>query len=231
MTDYLQVTAHLAAPVVWSDGMPLDSIVMQAAYLDAFGPAFYGLPDPKIHYVPLPPDYPFPITKEVFGDNANWVYASSFAVGEIAVQNLEHFSKRNDLDALLKYTDKTNRLINHKGRYKDYYQPYYTKETQSKTLVWYVRSDNSELLERLLTNYLPAIGKRAHSGNGVIERWEIKEIGQDYSIWQPNGSPARSIPVRFLSGEVDAEVWNIALTGYKPPYWLRRNQEACVLPN
>lgn len=238
----LKITANLSSPVVLDFGSPIESILMFAAYLDAFGSEFYQLPDPKVEYVALPDNYEFPIELEGFGGNPeHWYYKASFAKYEVLTENLDYWSKRNRISAYATYGDPDGkaRIDNTAGRLKDYRQPIYTK--QIKQVAWYIQTNDAKHVRYLLDSYIMAIGKKTVQGHGKLSQnngWQFEELENDYSTWQPNSDGelrlVKALPLQWLMGSKELQQlggYNMMLTGYRPPYWLASNQAPCVVPD
>lgn len=79
------------------------------------------------------------------------------------------------------------------------------------------------VLEELLDG-LPAIGKKTSIGYGQVESYEIVSVHEDRSVvW--GGKAMRSIP-RWMLDECEF----VEMSGWRPPYWHRRDAAQCAPP-
>lgn len=88
------------------------------------------------------------------------------------------------------------------------------------TITFYFNSPSINLIKKLLT-YLPSIGKKGSLGYGFIESSHIETSDFKFnSIYRP-------IPLRLLPEIPEGA---IRYCGWKPPYWMPDNMEACAVP-
>ena len=78
-----------------------------------------------------------------------------------------------------------------------------------------------------LLSYIPALGKKPAAGYGIIDRFEVEECDEDYSLMHPDHGLMRPVPVE--DGETH-EGYPIMRYGVKPPYWKPKNMRLCYVP-
>lgn len=72
------------------------------------------------------------------------------------------------------------------------------------------------------------IGVRRAVGYGKVVRRTIAYVDRDYSVVDPDGNPARPIPISARSSvPSNWEIWRAA---YRPPYWRPENVDLCYMP-
>jgi CRISPR type IV-associated protein Csf3 len=69
-----------------------------------------------------------------------------------------------------------------------------------------------------LLRFTTHLGKKTAQGWGAVRAWRIDPIPEDWSVHR-DGRLMRAIPA--TAGQ---------LTGFRPSYWLRKNQTFCALP-
>ena len=94
----------------------------------------------------------------------------------------------------------------------------------ARTVTFYARGDPDAVRE--LLGGLYAVGHKRAAGYGVVDRVEVIETSEDYSIIGPDGRLTRPVPVDMLDYfEGEAFVGT-----YRPPYWDRRNTALLAAP-
>lgn len=83
-----------------------------------------------------------------------------------------------------------------RGPYKTVINSYSAHD--AREVVFYAVGDPDEVV-RLISNYVPGVGKCANSGAGQIESASWSLLENDYSWITPKGTPARPLP---------SELWN-----------------------
>lgn len=110
------------------------------------------------------------------------------------------------------------------GGFKSYFS--HRALTTVEKVIFHVVGNKKEV-ERLLDK-LHGIGKKQAIGYGQIYKREVKPVKEDYSLLQPNGKPARHLPVKDFPNISSKMI----ASAYRPPYWKVENLEVCVtLPN
>lgn len=81
-------------------------------------------------------------------------------------------------------------------------------------------------------SYIPAVGKKPAMGWGIVTRWEVEEIEENYATWHPEYGLMRPIAIEEAN-EVPELVGNkypAMMYGVKPPYWKSKNMRLCYVP-
>lgn len=81
---------------------------------------------------------------------------------------------------------------------------------------------NKQEVERLVEQ-LHGVGKKQAIGYGQIYKREVKPVKEDYSLLQPNGKPARYLPVQDFPDISSKKT----ASAYRPPYWGINHKEVC----
>lgn len=93
-----------------------------------------------------------------------------------------------------------------------------------KSITYYVSGDESEI--RRLLSKLRFLGKKSSLGWGEIERIELAETYEDFSI-EKGGKLMRNIPVNNSFGLKSDKVSLFRLTH---PYWKKSDLKECIVP-
>lgn len=207
--ESLCVTAYMQTAIVSELALPLDGILYYFAMAERYGQQ--GATHPGAEHPDKVTGISLPLAR-VNEEGPQWFYACSWAQWGPHVDYQSHWVKRFDLD-LADLIDTPKRVDVASGRYKLYRMPVYCRHA---TLVrWYVVG-HRESIEDLLA-LVTGIGKKAAHGWGAIARWTI-EPSQDWSV-RRGDDLMRAIPA------IDG-----LLIGYRPSYWLPKNQTVCAVP-
>ncbi len=211
----------------------LDSLLLRAVLLDRRGYAFYLSPplNPASTLDELDLDG-VPLVRRERG--GQWYFACSWAnvtaasYGEAETAWIRGYP---DHDAMV-YLNGPKRLLikTWQGPDKLYNMPVHTHITNE--LIWYAVGDRAEV-ERLLTTYYHAIGKKSAYGQGQLAyyedglRWQVEPWPADWSERDGDGHLTRGIPA-----EVDGGFpINMIYAPLRPPYYLQANHVFLVLPD
>jgi CRISPR type IV-associated protein Csf3 len=211
----LKVTAHLQCGVIDDGFLPLDGILYYYAMRERYGPQVSTQPgqdhEVRVTGVSLP-------ILRVNEHGPLWFYAASFAQWGIVAEGKEYWNKRFDFSAasLVGFGNKKAKVDIASSEYKAYHMPVFYRH--SPTVSWFIECE-PEWLSGLLP-HITHLGKKTSQGWGAISRWEIEPQKQDFSVYGPAGELMRSVP---------SEVGGI-LYGFRPSYWLPKNQARCALP-
>lgn len=96
----------------------------------------------------------------------------------------------------------------------------------SSPLVRFYAYGSYEGVEDLLMS-LQYLGAHSSHGYGQVRAVQVYRVRHNWSLWR-EGQPMRPIPVREVE---NPSRFFVAITGYRPPTWLRQNQDVCVLPH
>jgi hypothetical protein len=124
---------------------------------------------------------------------------------------------------------KTRKINVTSGEFKSYRVP--INLHQHRFVYFYFDTENLELVEHLVSNHLPAIGKKRGSGYGEIESFKIEKI--EYNPFEEN--VIRPIPVEKIENLQEFAVkfggnFISRYTAYKPPYHQNQNFTDCFMP-
>ena len=220
-TQPLKITAHLATPPVFYEGLPLDSLLSYSVVQNETGGI--GLPESTQPYeinLPLATLWHCPETGLPL-----WDATQFFPVGENTAQPaLWH--KRGYKPHLLK--KKRNGTPHNarfrEGRHKEYRMPL----PLQSCLQWeaYCRGNKKAITENI--KCIHSIGKKRTQGFGRIASWEINDTRDDYPYWH-NGKMIKSFPVDGYIPKIPADIIFSRYTrGWTPPYWLETAWTTCI---
>lgn len=223
-TKPLKVTAHLHDGRINSaDGVIMfDSIVYHAWFAKHAPQVLEGQGDIKYDgNIGLP-------LRQLPGNR----WAASRGIYEEVGQTVEYFNKRPNFFN----SDKIDFLNVDKGIIdsgaginRAYRVPCIIRTVKGGIITFYCMGHKKELLEML--NCMPALGKKASMGFGVVDRWEIEEIENDYSLWHPAYGLMRPTPVESVElADKDVSVYPTLMYAVKPPYWKSCNFKLCRVP-
>lgn len=130
--------------------------------------------------------------------------------------------------------DKLNRLDMEKGLisdsvglYRAYRVPSVVRTVKDGIITFFAvghKDDVSELLNRI-----PAIGKKAAAGYGVVDQWTVEDCSEDFSLWHTEYGLMRPVEVGAAEDERLAR-YPVMRYGVKPPYWKPKNARLCYVP-
>lgn len=211
----LKITAKLQTPVISDPFLPIDSVLYYQVHRDEFGAqevTYPGSSDPR--YEMSCQALPLARCEE---HGPNWYYAASFAQWpEVFADGTEHWNKRFDasLADLVDFGERKARVDIGSGPYKAYHMPVYYRHALE---VWWYVLGHRESIERLLS-CCTHLGKKVSQGWGAVLKWTVEDIPEDWSVWK-DGKLMRALPSD-----------DGPLMGFRPSYWLRKNQTSCRLP-
>lgn len=156
----------------------------------------------------------------------HWAASSGFYIQY--KEGIEHWNRRpNDTDAAT-YCDfrgKRGKINTKAGEMKAYRMPQVIRFISN--IEFYAVGDIEEV-RRSLSTYITNIGKKGSQGYGAVLSWAVMEHEEDWSEIGPYGIMR---PVPFTGTLPKNEVYQIRMFGIRPPYWLKENQEICMIPN
>lgn len=211
----LRITAWLQCGVISDPALPLDGLIYALLHRRQFGEQTATAPGEAIENGNSGVTMPFARVNE---HGPDWYYAASWAQWNGAVaEGHDHWNKRLDLGLsdLIDFGPRKARFEFASGRYKSYHMPVFYRHAIS--VDWYVRGLKDEL-ENLL-RFATHLGKKTSQGFGSVLRWQVEEIEDDWSVRNAAGELVRAIP-----GERGV------LIGFRPSYWLPKNQALCEVP-
>ena len=159
-------------------------------------------------------------------------YAASRGVYAEAGNTVEYINKRPDFFAADKidHLDADKGIINSSvGKYRSYRMPHVIRTAQGSTVTFWALGHRNEVQE--LLDVMPGLGKKVVDGYGLVERWEVEDCEEDYSLWHPEYGLMR--PVEVGSDEaktLDLSGYPVMQYGCRPPYWKACNMRLCYVP-
>lgn len=216
----LKVTAHLADGRFSStDGIiMLDAIVYHAWFLK-YAP--YVFDDAYEHrdigYIGLP-------LLQLPGNR----WAASKGVYEEVGHSVECYNKRPDFFAGDKYhylKEAKGIISDSVGVYRAYRNPMIVRTVKDGIITFYAVGNPDKLRE--LLNLMIGVGKKTAMGFGLVSRWEVEEIEEDYTTEHPVYGLMRPIEVEKAEKVYDCPIMEYAI---KPPYWKVKNMRLCYVP-
>lgn len=216
----LKVTAHLVDGRFSStDGIVmLDSILYHAWFIKHAPHVLEGVYKPEqIGYVGLP---------LVHLEDNRW--AASKAVYQEIDKIVEHYNKRPDFFAgdKLDYLDMDKGIISDSvGLYRAYRNPQLIRTVKDGILTFYAVGKKDKIEE--LLSLMIGVGKKTVMGFGIVDRWDVEEIEEDYTTEHPKYGLMRPIEVEKADKTYDYPIMDYAI---RPPYWKTINQRLCYVP-
>ena len=216
----LKITAHLSDGRFSSaDGILMfDSILYHAWFLKHAPHVLEGVYKPEqIGYVGLP---------LVHLEGNRW--AASKAVYQEIDKIVEHYNKRPDFFASdkLDYLDMDKGIISDSvGLYRAYRNPQLIRTVKNGILTFYAVGKKDKIEE--LLNLMIGVGKKTAMGFGIVDRWDVEEIEEDYTTEHPKYGLMRPIEVEKADKTYDCPIMEYAI---RPPYWKTINQRLCYVP-
>lgn len=213
----LRIRAYLRTGIVGDSTIPIDAVLYYAEHRHVLGAQMMTVPGGEN----MPNTYSgcvLPIMR-VNEDGPLWYYAASFAQWpEATTEGKDHWNARIDtayLD-LVDFGKRKARIDVGAGEFKSYHMPIFYRHAEH--INWYVRGLKSVIEDRL--THMTHLGKKTSQGWGRVACWEVSDWPEDWSVRGPEGRLMRAIPAS--SG---------AYSGYRPSYWLPKNQSLCEMPN
>lgn len=216
----LKITAHLLDGRFSSaDGILMfDSILYHAWFLKHAPHVLEGVYKPEqIGYVGLP---------LVHLEDNRW--AASKAVYQEIDKIVEHYNKRPDFFAgdKLDYLDMDKGIISDSvGLYRAYRNPQLIRTVKDGILTFYAVGKKDKIEE--LLSLMIGVGKKTAMGFGIVDRWDVEEIEEDYTTEHPKYGLMRPIEVEKADKTYDYPIMDYAI---RPPYWKTINQRLCYVP-
>ena len=150
-------------------------------------------------------------------------------------QSIEHYNKRPDFFSSDKigYLGNDSGIISDSvGLYRAYRNPQLIRTVKDGIITFYVVGHKDEIKD--LLSYIPAVGKKPSMGWGIVDKWEIEEIEENYATWHPEYGLMRPIIVdeaeQIAELSASKDKYPIMKYGIKPPYWKPKNARICYVP-
>lgn len=223
-TTPIKITAHLIDGRLNSaDGIVmLDGILYHAWFWKHNPYVLQGLGDVEYDgYTGLP-------LRQLPGNR----WAASCGIYTEVGESVEHINKRpNFFNA-----DKIGRLDMEKGiisdsigQYRAYRMPNVIRTVKDGIITFWAMGHKDEVQSMLDT--MVAVGKKSAAGYGLVDRWEVEECAEDYSLWHPTYGLMRPVEVGSEEAKIlDLSSYPVMKFAVKPPYWKQKNMRLCHVP-
>ena len=150
-------------------------------------------------------------------DDGTWFYNCSFAQWSHDVIEDNTFKvKQIDFVRYQNYLIKDKKIEIAKGKYKPYHIKIYYRH--ASFIEWYCVGNPYDIAS--LLRFCTHIGKNSGDGWGEVQRWEIVDWPEDWSIRGPGNKLMRAVPNRKSN----------FLYGLRPSYWNSRHIFPCKMP-
>lgn len=155
-------------------------------------------------------------------------YFASRAVYEQEAVDVEHWNKRPNFfsgeDG--RHLDKQSGIISSSvGPYRAYRMPQVIRHVKDGKLTFWAVGHVDEV--QALLDAIPAVGKKASMGWGIVRDWLVEPCEEDYSTFHPVYGLMRPMPVEQMG---DIKGYPIMEYAVKPPYWKPCNRRLCYVP-
>lgn len=216
----IEVTAHLAEPLVWyGDGLHLDGL-LGAAVAQEYEEAGDPLPPPD--HSDWPDDIDLPLARwtaplsgscharllDESGELWGWSATDAHPDGP-KVESSHALRRMIDVGDFVEHTDA--------ARYKRSSGTLKPKDKTYPTLMvprlrWRAEATDVERAADLLDRYISHLGKLRHHGMGRVQRWEVTEVDRFSLV--ADGATTRHLPASIVT--TDQRPTRGAI---RPPYW------------
>ena len=223
---FLRVTAYLINSIAVSDDWSpsLDSLIdlsvlqKEATHLVCPNPSLEQIKESEKYYEKY-----HPIAKTEFEGEVFRACSSPYYLFQ--AEDTTRYRKRWDYqEKHLDWGKKKAKFSTSEGHTKSYDLPLYLRVVNS--IDWFCIGDLQTLKQYL--SFIRYLGKKRSYGYGQIEKWEVKEFTQDWSLFK-DGLITRPIPFRLVQNQ-PFHGNTIMRWGWRSPYWLPENQDICLMP-
>lgn len=155
-------------------------------------------------------------------------YFASRAVYEQESVSVEHWNKRPNFFSADdgRHLDMQSGLISSSvGLYRAYRMPNVIRHIRDGRLTFYAMGHADEV--QGLLDAIPAVGKKASMGWGIVREWTVEDCEEDYSTFHPKYGLMRPMPVEQMP---DLKGYPIMEYAVRPPYWKPCNKRLCHVP-
>lgn len=219
-TEPFKVTCKLMDGRINSaDGLLfLDSILYHAWFLKNAPEVFDGTRRKEDH-----PEWKFnfglPLTRLQDGR-----YAASCGFYRQYEYYIEYWNKRPDFTSGMngKYLEAKGKIDTTAGVLKAYHFPQVIRTISD---IEFYGIGTIEKIKDLLS-YIPAVGKKAAAGWGMVKEWIVEPFGEDWSTEGRYGL-MRPMPVEEYETNEDYKIMQCAII---PPYWKNEKTKLCYIP-
>lgn len=160
-------------------------------------------------------------------DSGNRYFASRAVYDQEAV-TVEYWNKRPNFfsaDAGRHLNMQKGVISSGVGLYRAYRMPQVIRHIKDGRLTFWAMGHADEV--RALLDCIPAVGKKASMGWGIVQKWTVEECDKDYSTFHPVYGLMRPMPVELMPELTGYPIMEYAV---KPPYWKACNKMLCHVP-
>jgi CRISPR type IV-associated protein Csf3 len=220
----LRIRAWMRAPVVADAWLPLDGALLAQSTRRDLGAQEITTPGASNLAQPKGEEMRGGRLPIAIAHAKDWYYRCSWAQWGPFADGQDAWAKRFDITRadLIDFRGKRGHIDTSAATYKAYHMPVFYRS--ALWVEWYCLGALDELTP--LIHAITHLGKKTSQGWGRVEKWEIEQIGEDWSVWHGD-QLMRGIPIYHWPRERDAK---IGLYGIRPSYWDRHNQMELVLP-
>lgn len=223
-TSPIKITAHLADGRLNSaDGIVmLDAILYHAWFCKHAPYVLEGMGREEYYgYTGLP-------LRQLPGNR----WAASRGIYEEIGQAVEHINKRPNFFSSdkLDHLDMEKGIISDSvGLYRAYRIPSVIRTVKDSIITFWAMGHKDEV--QALLDLIPEMGKKYAAGYGLIDKWDVMDCENDYSLWHPKYGLMRPVEVGSEEAEsLDLTGYPVMRYGVKPPYWKAKNMRLCHVP-
>lgn len=223
----LKVTAYLSSPIaVYDDWSPsLEAVVMYAILLKA------GLADTNPAAEDVKKKSKFIRDNMPIKENGELgYYFCSAPIYNYLSEDTSSYRKRwEPNNKYINWGKRKASFSGSEGSEKNYDLPLYLRTTPQ--IEWYCLGDKAKL-EKIFPD-ISTLGKKRSQGYGQVYKWEAEEISENWSLIKDNKlmKPLPAFVVEKLDIVIDASNFmDIMKWGWRPPAWLKENQDLCYMP-
>jgi hypothetical protein len=214
MFKQLRIRAYPRSGIISDQFLPLDGILYYQAVRAKFGERDISKPGESHTRKTAGIVLPIKLTGK---KDETWFYSCSFAQwSHDLVEDSSFKVKRPDFLEFGNYLKEHKRVSMSGGKYKSYHIKVYYRF--ASYVEWYLVGKPAEIAA--LLRFCTHIGKDAGDGWGEVQRWEIVDWPEDWSIRGPGNKLMRAVPWRESS----------FLYGLRPSYWNQRHIFPCKMP-
>lgn len=226
----LKVTAHIFdGRIASTDGViMLDSVLYHGWFYKYDPKVLRGEHDER----KSDQNFGLPLTHLTLSDGTE-TYCASRGIYKEIEKRIECYNKRPDFFASdkMKYLNMKKGLISDSvGAYRAYRNPLVIRVVQDAKIEFYCKGTKPKVEE--LLKCIPSLVKKPSMGWGAVEKWDVEEVEEDYSLFHPEYGLMRPIPVEDAAKypDFDFSKYPVMLYGVKPPYWKPCNARPCYIP-
>lgn len=211
----LRIEATLECGIISDHALPIDGMLYFLIHRDKYGRQDITAPRATLLRYEENMDTSLPLAR-VEEHGPHWYYAASFAQWPAYVDGQDAWSKRLAFGrAAYLDTERKKTVDIAAGQYKAYRMPVYYRH--ALTVHWYVNGAPGEIHN--LLRFATHLGKKTDQGWGSVKQWSVTPVDEDWSVRDKDGNAMRAIPAK-----------EGILYGYRPSYWLPKNQTICQFP-